>query len=97
MYTSMKTLRGLACEDHYVVNRIKDTTKPAEEDISGITHWALSYRHPAAARLKKKLLHEICNEWVHVREGPPPPEAKQHLKLLLRIRLQGIAPKIAVK
>ena len=75
------------CEDHTIFNIASRVGMSNDIDITGQIHWALAFNHPMGRRYCKQLLRTILDEWLVIRRGSPPREAKDHLRSLLRLSL----------
>ena len=78
------------CDDHIIFNVIGDLSKTfVDRDISGLTHWALTFNHSLGRAYSSKIVREIVHDWLVVKKGPPPLEARNRSKAILRIALIG--------
>ena len=78
------------CEDHGAFNIIGDMGKTfVDADISGITHWGLTFNHPLGRAYCTQIMRDIVNDWLVIMKGPPPLAARNHSKAILRIGLCG--------
>ena len=78
------------CEDHGAFNIIGDLGKTfVDPDISGLTHWGLTFNHSLGRAYSTKIIREIVDDWLAIMKGPPPLAARQHSKAILRLGLAG--------
>ena len=60
-----------------------------DDDLSGLTHWTLTFNHPLGRAYCSKIIREIVQDWLSIRKGPPPLDARNRSKAILRIALVG--------
>ena len=77
------------CEDHGVYGSIKVVTTGFDVDISGQINWGLTMNMPLARFHGRKIVRDICEEWVVIIEGQPPAHNARRLRALMAVVLAG--------